>query len=222
MTRTATWRTAAAARRAPHAGAVGEAVDHGGETAERPPAVRAFLAVEVSPSIHAALVTLKHELERSGAAVRWARDDGLHATVKFLGAVPEARLPALRAALTDAVGKTGAMIAGVRGLGVFPTLTRPRVVWVGLDCPPLARVAAAVDTALTPLGFAPETRPFRAHITLGRVNGPHGRQRLEAALRAHWSDDFGRCAIGGLVGFRSDLRRDGAVYTKLWTIPFGG
>jgi len=184
--------------------------------------VRTFLAVEVSPEIHARLVDLKRELSQTGAAVRWVRDDGLHATVKFLGAVPEATLPALRTALGDAVGGLPRAAAAVRGLGVFPAPTRPRVVWVGLDCQPLTRVAAAVDDALTPLGFAPEARAFRPHITLGRVNGGGGRAQLAAALQAHWTDDLGACEIGELSAFRSDLRRDGAVYTKLWTIPFGG
>jgi len=188
----------------------------------RPTTIRAFLAVDVSPEIHAALVELKGELARTGAAVRWVRDEGLHATVKFLGAVPEAQLPALRAALTDAVHPRPPLAASVRGLGVFPTLQRPRVVWVGLECAPLAALAAAIDGAVEPLGFAPETRPFRAHITLGRVNGPAGWPRLEAALHAHWGNDLGNCPLAELVAYRSDLRRDGAVYTKLWTIPFGG
>ena len=183
---------------------------------------RTFLAVEVAAPIHAALVDLKRELAESGAAVRWVRDDGLHATIKFLGAIPEAQLPALRAAATAAVGGTPPLPATVRGLGVFPTLKRPRVVWVGIDCTALTPIAAALDTALAALGFAPEARAFRAHVTLGRVKSTQGWARLETALHAHWLDDFGRCEIAELTAFCSDLRRDGAVYTKLWTIPFGG
>lgn len=184
--------------------------------------VRTFLAVEVAPAIHAALVDLKRELARTGAAVRWARDEGLHATVKFLGGVPEAQLPALRDALTDAVGTTPPLRAAVRGLGMFPNPKRPRVVWVGLACQPLTAVAAAVDGALAPLGFAAENRPYHAHITLGRVKELRGWAPLDAALTAHRDDDFGDTTIDQLVAYRSDLRRDGALYTKLWTIPFGG
>lgn len=185
-------------------------------------AVRTFLAVEVAPAIHTALVDLKCELARSGAAVRWVRDAGLHATVKFLGGVPKAQLPALRDALTAAVGATPPLCAAVRGLGMFPNPKRPRVVWVGLDCQPLTAVAAAVDRALAPLGYAAENRPYHAHITLGRVKELHGWAPLDAALMAHRDDDFGVTAIDQMVAYRSDLRRDGAVYTKLWTIPFGG
>jgi 2'-5' RNA ligase len=183
---------------------------------------RTFLAVEVAPAIHAALVDLKRELSASGAAVRWVRDDALHATIRFLGSLPDTQLPVLRAALTEAVGATAPPHAAVRGLGVFPTLKRPRVVWVGLDCAALSEIAARVDAAVSPLGFAPEGRAFKAHITLGRVKSAQGWPPLEAALRAHATRDFGSCALAELAAFRSDLRRDGAVYTKLWTIPFGG
>ncbi len=184
--------------------------------------VRAFLAVDVAATIHAALVDLKRELSQTGAAVRWVRDDGLHATVKFLGGVPEAALPAVRDALRGALGAAVRMTAAVHGLGEFPTPQRPRVVWVGLECPPLADIATAVDAALAPLGFATPTRPFQPHITLGRVKGMRGWARLDAVLRAHCTSDFGACELTELVAYRSDLRRDGAVYTKLWTIPFGG
>jgi 2'-5' RNA ligase len=184
--------------------------------------VRTFLAVEASPEVHGRLVELKRQLAESGAAVRWVRDEGLHATVKFLDRVPESTLPGLRGALTDAVAGAPRMIATVRELGAFPTWTRPRVVWIGIDCPPLAQLATAVDDALAPLGFEREVRPFRAHITLGRVTGPGGRARLRAAVHTHAADDLGTCELIELIAYRSDLRRDGAVYTKLWTIPFGG
>jgi 2'-5' RNA ligase len=184
--------------------------------------IRAFLAVEVTADIRAALVGLRRELERSGAAVRWVGDEKLHATVKFLGSVPDATLPAVHAALSCALAATPRMTVVVRGLGVFPNSRRPRIVWVGVDCPPLGAVAAAVDVALEPLGFAGELRAFHPHITLGRVTHRSGWARLSAALQAHGADELGRCQLAELIGYRSDLRRDGAVYTKLWTVPFGG
>jgi 2'-5' RNA ligase len=79
-----------------------------------------------------------------------------------------------------------------------------------------------VDDALRALGFAPEARTFRAHITLGRVSDTRGWSGLDAALRAHATTELGTCRLTELIAYRSDLRRGGAVYTKLWTIPFGG
>jgi 2'-5' RNA ligase len=183
--------------------------------------IRAFLAVEVPPPIDARLVALKRELAAARADVRWVRDDGLHATVKFLGRVDPARLAALRVALTPPLAAGAVIPARVRGLGAFPSLRRPRALWVGLEAPALADLARGVDAVAARFGFAPEARPFHPHVTLGRVHGSRGWGRLEDALKLHWTDDYGVFEIGALAAFRSDLRPDGAVYARLWTIPLG-
>lgn len=184
--------------------------------------LRAFVAVEVAPEIHAALVELKREFARSDAAVRWVRDEGLHATLKFLGSVRPETLSELRTRLAEALSACPALTVRVAGLGVFPNLQRPRVVWVGLESPDLPALARRVETAAAALGFPPESRPFHPHITLGRVGGPRGWQALSAALQNHWTDDFGICDISGVVAYRSEPQRGGALYTRLWTIPLTG
>jgi 2'-5' RNA ligase len=112
--------------------------------------------------------------------------------------------------------------ATVRGLGAFPDLRRPRVLWAGVDCAALAAVAQAVDAAATRLGVVPETRPFHAHVTLGRVKGNARAAPLLRDVAARAAEDFGACTFRELIAFRSDLRPGGALYTKLWSIPFGG
>ena len=183
--------------------------------------MRAFLAVEMSPDVREHLVDVKRELAQLGAAVRWVRDDNLHITVKFLGNVAEDALDELRAPLLDALRDTAPMAARVRGLGAFPDLRRARVVWAGVECAPLPALAARLDAAAARIGVAPETRPFRAHLTLGRVNGTRGWKPLAEVLTARAGQDFGACALTELVAFRSDLRPGGALYTNLWSIPFG-
>jgi 2'-5' RNA ligase len=183
--------------------------------------VRAFLAVQVSPAIHSALVKLKSELAQSGAQVRWVRDDGLHATVKFLGSCPQPQLQKIAEVLSPALVSITPFEARVCGLGAFPNLRRPRVLWVGMHASALRLLASTVETALEPLGFTPEKRPFSAHVTLGRVNGMRGWPRLEESLKAHRTDDFGTCQISELTALRSDLRPGGSVYSKLWTIALG-
>ena len=182
--------------------------------------LRAFLALRVAAEIEARLVELKQRLAASGAGVRWVRDDGLHATVKFLGSVEETVLASMRDALAAELAAFAAFDAKVKGLGVFPTMRRPRVVWAGLHAASAGDLAARVERIVAPFGFPPEARPFHAHITLGRVSTPSGWARLEAELRAREQEEIGTSAITELIGYRSDLRRDGAVYTKLWTIPF--
>ncbi|MFN8640943.1 MAG: RNA 2',3'-cyclic phosphodiesterase [Candidatus Binatia bacterium] len=184
--------------------------------------MRAFVAVELSQAVRDRLVAVQRELARHGAAVRWVRDDHLHLTLKFLGNLEAEALAALRADLAATLGTTPPLTATIRGLGVFPDARRPRVVWAGVACGGLAAVAAAVDGAAARVGVVPETRPFRPHVTLGRVTAAARWTPLGQALAARAAEELGSCAIDALVGVRSDLRADGALYTKLWSIPFGG
>lgn len=181
--------------------------------------VRVFIAVDLAAEVHRAVVQLKAELAQVRGEVRWVRDEGLHATMKFLGSVPTATLDAVRDAMARAAAPTACFTMRARGLGVFPSLDRPRVVWVGLDGAPLIDLARALDAALAPLGFAPDTRPFHPHVTLGRVERRHGWTAVARRLQQHWNDDFGVSPVDHLTTYRSELRPGGSVYTSLWTTP---
>ncbi len=86
----------------------------------------------------------------------------------------------------------------------------------------LAALADAVERAFTPLGFAPEPRAFRAHVTLGRVRSPRGLARLTAAIAAAGAPEFGSWTVEDVVLYRSHLRPSGAVYEPLARVPLGG
>lgn len=180
--------------------------------------LRAFLAVELETGVRCALVRLKRELAARAPRVRWVRDDGLHVTVKFLGSVTPTRLDAVREALVPVVAAFAPFGVSVHGLGVFPSPRRPRVVWAGLQSDRLPRLAEAVERALEPLGFAPEGRPFRAHVTLGRIDAPQAWASLGEALEMHRNDDLGSSHVRELIAFRSELQRGGAIYSRLWAI----
>lgn len=183
--------------------------------------IRSFVAIDVAPPVLKALQGLRAELARHQADVRWVRPEGLHATLKFLGSVETPRLEKVRAAIETAVREHAALCVRVRGLGAFPSLHRPRVLWVGMEGDGLVELAAAVDAALAQLGFEPEKRAFTPHITLGRVNSLHGWPSLEEDVKAHLDDDFGDSDVTAVTIYQSTLRRDGAVYSALWTIPLG-
>jgi len=182
--------------------------------------IRAFLAVDPSPEIHRRLVEVKSLLAETGAAVRWVRDEGLHVTVKFLGPVTRDGLEALCEELQYIRSTFRAFRVCIKNLGVFPDPRRPRVVWAAVESADLPRLARAVEEAAARAGFGTEQRPFRPHITLGRVKDTRGWPRLREVLAARRAIEVGTCEVTELVAYRSDLRPSGAVYTKLWTIPF--
>lgn len=107
----------------------------------------------------------------------------------------------------------------VHGLGAFPSPTRARVLWAGVSAgaDETAGVAARVEEALAPLGIPPETRPFAAHVTLGRVREPRAQPRLAAALDA--AEPFGRQRVTRVSLMRSELSPRGARYTELAPLP---
>lgn len=181
--------------------------------------LRAFLAICLSPTVHERVVGLKRELAEAGAAVRWSRDESLHLTLKFLGSVTVDRLDDLRETLADSLAGIRSFPAHVAGLGVFPRLDRPRIVWVGVEAPELKHLAKAVETAATQLGFEAEERPFRGHVSLGRIKDRRDWARLAAPLKEHGEEDFGTFEVRQVTAFRSDLQRGGSVYTEIWSIP---
>ena len=183
-----------------------------------PERIRSFIAIDIAAPVRAALHRLIAEIARCEADVRWVRVETLHVTLKFLGGVETQRLEAVRAALADAIQDRPALQLQVRGLGAFPSLHRPRVLWVGLHGDGVVELAAHIDAALARIGCEPEKRAFTPHATLGRVSSLRGWQRLEEAIQAHRDDDFGASTVDAVTIYRSTLRPDGAVYTPLWTI----
>ena len=151
--------------------------------------------------------------------VAWVARDNVHLTLKFLGNVETARLPGVEHALAAAAAGQPAFDLAVHGLGAFPASTRARVLWAGVTAGGREAVdlAAGVDDALAALGFPRETRPFAAHVTLGRVRAPRANPRLAAALDA--PEPFGRQHVARVCLMRSELSPRGARYTELAALP---
>lgn len=151
--------------------------------------------------------------------VAWVGPDNFHLTLKFLGGVEAARLDAIAAALADAAATCGPFDLGVGDLGAFPSRTRPRVLWAGIDdgAAAAATLASRLDVVLAPLGLPPEGRTFSAHVTLGRVRAPRPNPRLAQALSG---GAFGRQRVDRLSLMRSELSPRGARYTELVAVPF--
>jgi 2'-5' RNA ligase len=107
-------------------------------------------------------------------------------------------------------------------LGAFPNQQRPRVIWIGLqgDVDPLLELQRNLDHQFQSIGFPMEDRPFRAHLTLGRVKtskGPIGLPQAVSEIKV-----TGEFRADSLVLFRSELTPKGAHYTKLATFMFRG
>jgi len=180
--------------------------------------VRAFFAVELDESARAAAKATAAELGRRDEAgvLRLMRLESLHVTLRFLGDVATDRLGGLVECVTKQAAEVAPFEVGLGELMVFPSARRPRVLAAGVEpAGPLAQAAAAVERGCVAAGFEPETRPYRGHLTLGRMKrGPA--PRFDDVV----VPDHEPTAVRDAVLFRSELGRDGARYTPLERIPF--
>jgi 2'-5' RNA ligase len=191
--------------------------------------IRVFTALELPIAVTHHLRDCIQALQRVAARVnvRWVRPEGIHLTLKFYGEVPEAQIPELQQVVANAATKHNPLRLSLNGLGGFPNLKRPRVIWAGLagQLAELAQLQQAVERGSEAFGFAPEARSFSPHLTLGRVNGPlrpADQQALTHALATLPPLTGPGFALDALSLIRSELQRGGAVYTPLFTAHLVG
>lgn len=183
--------------------------------------IRAFVAIDLPDEVKAALHEVGTMLARSvpRRAVRWVKPSLLHLTVRFLGDTVVSRLPAIAAALDETAGQHPSLVLTLSELGCFPNRKRPRVIWAGVEGDVAAAKAlkAAVDEALVPLGWDVEDRPFRTHITLGRVKDRSGARDLD------WSTPLPGLTfpVTAVHLIESELTPDGPIYTIRHTSKLG-
>ena len=130
--------------------------------------LRLFVGIAVPEKIRRAVSGLTEQARTRMPGFRWLDPGGYHLTPRFLGAVDRQQLPRLTSAL-DAIGKHHpTMTLHLSDWGVFPSLRRPRVLWLGIggDHGPLAVLAE--DLARLPPPTS-ETKPFIPHLTVART-----------------------------------------------------
>ncbi len=184
--------------------------------------IRAFVAVEIPESVKDFLRELVADLKRFGENVSWTRTEGIHVTLKFLGNVGRDLAPRIESELRAVFSPVTPFELHVRGLGAFPGLARPRVIWAGLrdDSGRLAALASKVETALGPLGFNRENRPFNPHLTLGRVKAGKVGPELISVIRRNLSVSGPSFPADHAILFQSILKPSGAQYIPLRRFDF--
>jgi RNA 2',3'-cyclic 3'-phosphodiesterase len=196
---------------------------------EEPAALRLFIAVGLpEPTLRACSELLARvggapTTTGASSAVRWVRHEGLHLTLRFLGATPTHRVPELTRVTTEVAAAAGPFDVTLHGGGTFPDPRRPRVLWVGVTSghDQLARLAGRLSSPLAELGWPPEDRPFRAHLTVARADGSPAAahaagQLIDAA--ADWRAAF---RADHLTLYRSVLGHGPARYEPLVEAPLG-
>ncbi|HBQ38923.1 MAG TPA: RNA 2',3'-cyclic phosphodiesterase [Candidatus Omnitrophica bacterium] len=184
--------------------------------------MRAFLAVELPADIRRSLADLQSQLAKTRADVKWTEEENLHITMRFLGEITGPQRQGLEEMLRRAASRHHATTVQLDGLGAFPSVDSPRVLWVGIreGQEELTKIAQEIEQGVTALGLPKEDHQFSAHVTLGRVRSPKHRAQLVAAMRAvTWTRPEPFMATH-LTLFQSTLTSAGARYTPLVKFPY--
>ncbi len=187
-----------------------------------PETFRAFIAVDLPESVHSFLSQAQEALKLYGFRVKWVRPQNIHLTLKFLGNTDGADIDKIVAAMALATKDCAVVSLAAKGIGVFPDIRRPRVIWAGLSgqLEILQDIQQTLDGHLADLGFPKETRGFKAHLTLGRVKGKIACDRLKAAIVKLKGIESKSFVVNRIILFKSELRPSGAVYTQVQGVNF--
>jgi 2'-5' RNA ligase len=184
---------------------------------------RAFIAFDLPERILSFLAKVQQGLKAYGFKVKWVRPENIHLTLKFLGNTDTADTDKILGAISNAVKNTEPLSLAVEGIGVFPDVRRPRIIWAGLkgQMEVLLELQRALDGYLMSLGFPKETRPFRGHLTLGRIKGRIRSAQMDKAVQKFEGFESDPFKVNEIFLFKSDLKPTGAVYSKVRSVSFG-
>ena len=186
--------------------------------------MRLFLAIDLPAEVRNTLSRAVAALQRQLPPARWARVEGIHLTLVFLGETDERLLGGLDTALTPVFAEVPAFDLALHGAGCFPPGGAARVAWVGVestgDLGALAKRCALAVSEVT--GKPPEERAFHAHLTLARCDPRWPRAAAERFVTAATPLASGAFGASEGVLFESQLRPQGALYTPLRRYPLRG
>jgi 2'-5' RNA ligase len=188
-------------------------------------AIRCFLAFELPLDIKRMVKDISEDVRRSRLDLKWVKVDNIHLTVVFMGNIRIEDVQAIGEEAGDVCVGFEPFDIALKGLGVFPNMRRPRVLWLGLEME-TERVSAFRDSLqerLLDFGVNEEKRAFTPHLTLGRFRKPERHDTLLGDIISRYADIKGPVGrLEELVMFKSELRPGGAEYTRLKTCPLKG
>ena len=185
--------------------------------------IRSFVAIPLAANVTGGAIKLIRKLSEPDDGIKWVPLDNLHLTLKFLGDVDNTEVPDICNALSDICDQYDPFMLHFKGTGGFPNLDKPRILYAGVNDPTgaLVEMVGRIETSLADLGFKPEPRDYRPHLTLGRTRSRSrqaGNTVIEK-LREHSDIDFGEMEVDAVELVASFLdKKSGPTYQVMDTI----
>lgn len=178
--------------------------------------LRTFVAVDIKPSPVLIQTMNDLKIKLSGEAVKWVAPNKLHLTLKFLGDTLPSQVDEIGEELNQVSKMFSSFSFQLKGLGFFKNKGMPRVLFVNInEGEVLQRLAAEMDRRVAKLGFEPETRPFKPHLTLARMKFLKNKKAFYQAVEKYRETFFQTVTIDELIFYRSILKPEGAEYLPL-------
>ncbi|HTE45659.1 MAG TPA: RNA 2',3'-cyclic phosphodiesterase [Gemmatimonadaceae bacterium] len=181
--------------------------------------MRLFLAINLPADVRSEITAATAALRDCAPELGWVREAKLHLTLKFLGEQPPERAGEIQAAIASVAGRHRELNMELGGIGAFPNFRRPRVVWLGVGQDPrLELLHHDVETAGERIGFEVDGRPFRPHLTLGRVIHALPAEQLRGFVREGKRTDYtADVVVQSIDLMRSERSSAGSTYTTLFS-----
>ena len=178
--------------------------------------IRCFVAVEIPASIQALMKPVQTHLQSQIRKASWTKPGNFHLTLKFLGDVRPEAINDISEAIERVTDTHSPFSIAFGGIGAFPNLARPRVIWMGIKqgASTVSHLAEAVNLELAHLGFSTDNR-FHPHLTLARLRTAMNLEPLKNILRKYDTIDGGSMRVSKIALMQSQLHPNGAIYTPL-------
>ncbi len=185
-----------------------------------PDTIRTFIAFKLPKNIISSIKKMQEDIKSYAFKIRWVNPAKIHLTLKFLGNINYTDIEKIGETLINTVNGYAPVSLAVKGADVFPCIKRPRVIWVGItgEVEKLAGIQKDIEENLKKLGFPREKRPFKAHLTLGRIKGKFDPKKLLDAMKKNEEFESELFIADKIFLFKSDLKPTGSVYTELKSI----
>ena len=184
--------------------------------------IRSFIALSLSEEVLEGLKTGQDAIRETGVFAGFPRISSIHLTLKFLGEISPDQVALIQEKLEERISLFEPFVLEIRGLGAFPSISRPRIVWAGLKIENhLVSLHRDVENAMQEIGFEPDTRKFSPHITLARIKSPGNENSLEAVLGKMKNFKMGCSPVHSVRLYESILNPAGAVHKVLAEINSG-
>ena len=189
--------------------------------------IRSFIAIELDDAIATQLDKLcqrfRIQFGLDDQSIKWVRPDLIHLTLKFLGDVEDKLIPSLCEALTRTASQFKPFEFQIDTCGCFPPRGSARVLWAGLseNHQILQTLHQTLDTHLQAIGFAGESRPFTAHLTLARIKNSNTGRLAQNILKNIGPLTLPTQSVNHLTLFHSQLSKQGPQHTPMHHAPLG-